>query len=238
MWNPGFEFVERPQALVYGYRRSLCVRSWVHRGTQDKSRPRARVSTAAVPAAASPSASRPDQRAEVIGYLRARELVTNVYLERHVAAACRWPPRRRRSPISSIAHMCNMPARSIPRDAAARRRHGPTGQSGPNDAYRLQHAGASEGDGHPRSLARKQVVDEVERACGRHGLSSGRRQALRPCCSSASRVDGGRRQRQVRIAARRCRPAVRRSPVPSPRSDARKMRPGPCPAGSPAGCGP
>lgn len=35
MWNPGFEFMERSEALVYGYRRSLCVRSFVHRGTRD-----------------------------------------------------------------------------------------------------------------------------------------------------------------------------------------------------------
>ncbi|MHC2573907.1 cation transport regulator ChaC [Rhizobium leguminosarum] len=35
MWNPGFEFMERAEALVYGYRRSLCVRSFVHRGTRD-----------------------------------------------------------------------------------------------------------------------------------------------------------------------------------------------------------
>ena len=35
MWNPGFDFREQMTALVYGYRRSLCVHSWVHRGTQE-----------------------------------------------------------------------------------------------------------------------------------------------------------------------------------------------------------
>ena len=34
MWNPGFAFVEKADAVVFGYRRSLCVSSWVHRGSE------------------------------------------------------------------------------------------------------------------------------------------------------------------------------------------------------------
>ena len=33
IWRPGFEFVERQPALLRGLHRSLCLKSYVHRGT-------------------------------------------------------------------------------------------------------------------------------------------------------------------------------------------------------------
>src|SRR5262245_50238224 len=83
MWNPGFDYVEHSQAIIFGYRRSLCVRSWVHRGTQE--------SPGLVLGLDRGGSCRgmafrvaPETRDEVLDYLRARELVTNVYLERRV----------------------------------------------------------------------------------------------------------------------------------------------------------
>lgn len=83
IWNPGFAHVETSRARLSGYRRALCIRSWVHRGTQEQpglvlglDRGGSCVGMAfRVPA---------DLRDEVMAYLRERELVTNVYLERQV----------------------------------------------------------------------------------------------------------------------------------------------------------
>lgn len=81
MWRPGFAHVETRRARLMGFRRALCIRSWVHRGTEQRpglvlglDRGGSCVGMAfRVPG---------DLRDEVIAYLRARELVTSVYLER------------------------------------------------------------------------------------------------------------------------------------------------------------
>jgi glutathione-specific gamma-glutamylcyclotransferase len=83
MWRPGFSFVERHRAHLHGYHRSLCIFSHVHRGTPDApglvlgldrgGRCRGiafRVATEDVAATQT--------------YLREREQITGVYLERHV----------------------------------------------------------------------------------------------------------------------------------------------------------
>lgn len=81
MWKPGFGFEERQIARAYGYRRSLCIRSWVHRGTRERpglvlglDRGGSCKGVAFRVAEA--------EREAVFAYLRERELVTSVYLER------------------------------------------------------------------------------------------------------------------------------------------------------------
>ncbi|KQV24359.1 gamma-glutamyl cyclotransferase [Rhizobium sp. Root1203] len=160
MWNPGFEFVERSQALVYGYRRSLCVRSWVHRGTQQNpglvlglDRGGSCRGMAFRIAA--------EVWAEVIDYLRARELVTNVYLERNVALQLEGG----RS-VPGVAYVVDRNhtqyAGALDTLAAARIVHEAQGQSGPNDAYVFNTLAHLKEMGI-RDHWLEQVVDEVER---------------------------------------------------------------------------
>ncbi len=81
MWRPGFDFIERAHAFVHGYHRSLCIFSHVHRGTPQRP---GLVLGLDRGGSCQGVAFKVDgkQRAQTIRYLRERELVTSVYLEK------------------------------------------------------------------------------------------------------------------------------------------------------------
>jgi cation transport protein ChaC len=80
IWRPGFEFVERAPARVVGLHRSLCVYSFVHRGTPEHPGLVLGLDLGgACRGVAYRVAAR--RRADALAYLRAREQATAVYRE-------------------------------------------------------------------------------------------------------------------------------------------------------------
>jgi len=135
MWNPGFPYVERQVARVHGFRRSLCVWSTAHRGTVEQPglvMGLDRGGSCRGMAFRVASADWDD----AIDYLRKRELITNVYLERVLSVAL--PEGRCARAVTYVVdrHHAQYAGNLDVEEAAAivRRSHG---QSGPNDAYVL-----------------------------------------------------------------------------------------------------
>jgi cation transport protein ChaC len=81
MWRPGFDFIRSEPAQVHGYHRRLCVYSFVHRGTPDEP---GLVLGLDRGGSCQGMAFQVDPKRwnETISYLRAREQVTSVYVEK------------------------------------------------------------------------------------------------------------------------------------------------------------
>ena len=81
MWRPGFDFIRSEPALVRGYHRRLCVYSYVHRGTPEQPGLVLGLDRGGSCHGMGFEIA-PEKWDDTLSYLRAREQVTMVYLER------------------------------------------------------------------------------------------------------------------------------------------------------------
>ena len=135
MWRPGFAHTETRKARLCGYRRALCISSHIHRGTVEKpglvlglDRGGSCVGMAfRVPGELSD---------EVMGYLRERELVTNVYLEKRLPV--RFDDGSRAEAVAYVVDRSHIQyAGHIDVEEAACIVSGSVGLSGRNEDYVL-----------------------------------------------------------------------------------------------------
>jgi cation transport protein ChaC len=133
MWRPGFPYQERGPARVRGYHRSLCVYSYVHRGTPQQPGLVLGLDRGGACRGIAFRVSASDAT-DVIAYLRAREQATMVYLERHLTADL--PDGRRVRALSYIVDQRHEQyAGKLPVEDVLRHvRHG-VGVSGANPEY-------------------------------------------------------------------------------------------------------
>lgn len=140
IWRPGFAHVETRRARLYGYRRSLCVYSFVHRGTRERpglvlglDRGGSCVDLAfRVPG---------DLRDEVLFYLRERELVTSVYIERMLEVRLDGEGTGAGDLVEAVSYIVDREheqyAGALDAGHAATIVRGAVGQSGRNEDYVL-----------------------------------------------------------------------------------------------------
>ena len=133
MWRPGFDYIDASKARLHGFHRALCVRSFVHRGTPD---------SPGLVLGLDKGGSclgiafqiEPGLRSEVMAYLRARELVNNVYKER--LAPVRLHDGRRVSAVAYVVDRDHIQyAGALSAGDAAQAVRGSVGQSGRNEEY-------------------------------------------------------------------------------------------------------
>ena len=133
IWNPGFEYVERRRAKLHGLHRSLCIRSWVHRGTKQNPGLVLGLDSGGSCTGIAMKVSG-KHRDETIDYLRKRELVTNVYLE-----CWRSVVLEKGEKVRALAYRVDRSheqyANGLTLDEQVEIVRGSSGGSGPNDEY-------------------------------------------------------------------------------------------------------
>ena len=136
LWKQGFVFEREARARLEGYTRALCIHSWRHRGTEERP---GLVLGLEPGGACEGMAYRIGEahREETVAYLRERELVTNVYLERTLPIEL---PEEDRS-VTALVYVVDAThpqyAGTMEVEDAVRRIRSARGDGGPNDEYVL-----------------------------------------------------------------------------------------------------
>ena len=137
MWRPDFPYIEKRQAVLNGFKRSLCVLSWFHRGTPD------------TPGVVFGLENRPDiscegcvflvdrdRRYEVLKNLEVRELKSDVYCPAMLEV------NTLKGPVQSLSFIVNplsdQYAGNIDTSEILTRIRQGRGQSGKNSDYVLE----------------------------------------------------------------------------------------------------
>ena len=94
IWRPGFDHLERAPARVVGLHRSLCVYSFVHRGTPERPGLVLGIDQGGACRGVAYRVAA-GKRADTLAYLRAREQVTSVYRETVRTVWLEGKPERR-----------------------------------------------------------------------------------------------------------------------------------------------
>jgi cation transport protein ChaC len=140
MWRPGFAHRERVPALLAGAHRSLCIYSWVHRGTRERP---GLVLGLDHGGSCRGVAYRIDggMREDVMAYLRQRELVTAVYRETWRAVRLLDAGNRTVRALAYVADQSHAQyAGRLPREALLDHVRDAKGRSGDNAAYVINTA--------------------------------------------------------------------------------------------------
>ncbi len=160
MWRPGFAHVETQRARLYGFRRSLCVTSHIYRGTVE--RPGLVLGLDRGGSCVGLAFRVPGElRDEVLAYLRGRELVTSVYIEREL------PIRLEHGGVEvAVSYVVDRGhaqyAANLDEAHAAGIVSGAVGEAGPNEEYVLNTVE------HLRALGiRDRWLEEVGRLVAR-----------------------------------------------------------------------
>ncbi len=138
IWNPGFKFLEKNPARLFGYHRALCIYSHEHRGTKDQP---GLVLGLDRGGSCKGVAYLIEQTKsdDTLNYLRSRELVTNVYheasLELHLDSGAR---------VQAVTYIVdknhNQYAGRLPLERQLQLIRQGNGQSGPNRDYLIATA--------------------------------------------------------------------------------------------------
>lgn len=140
MWRPGFAHEEAVPARMVGLHRSLCIFSWVHRGTQAE--PGLVLGLDRGGSCTGTAFRVTDGReTEVVDYLRAREQVTMVYLEaRRVVSLADGSDRKVEALVYIVDRLHEQYAGKLPLERQLEIVRASQGQSGHNQDYVLSTA--------------------------------------------------------------------------------------------------